>query len=200
MPALPVIADVFRCAWNWRTSGGQTATNVIHINCASAANDPVPVMELFDDWVGGNMFEATGDAAQVFDVAITPLDGSSATQHFAPATPANWTGLITGDFSPASCALIHLGTSLRGRSHRGRIFLPFVGETAMSNGSLTSPHPGDITTAWQTFQSNLASDPQNPADLVVASYKLASDRIVGTIVCESVLATQRRRQGRLRSA
>lgn len=199
MPALPIIADTYRCALNWKDATGQTATNVIHIRTATSGHTASQVMAGLDSSVIANMWLPVVNTAVVDNVAITPLDGVSATQVFHPATPAHWTGGNPPDFSPASSAIITLRTIHRGRSKRGRVFLPFASENIISAGNLNSTTAGNVTTAWNTFETNLAAAAV-PEGLVVASYKLASAEDIFTLACETVLATQRRRQGRLRSA
>lgn len=198
MPALPVIADTYRVALNWLSSTGQIAANVIHIRTRASGHTAGDVMENLDDNAGSNLWLSCSSSAVVKDVAITPLDGSSATVHFSPASPGAWTGGQAGDFSPATSAIVKLTTSLRGRSHRGRIFLPFTGESVMSDGVLDSTTAASMNTEWTAFAGVIGADADTPMDIVVASYKLAQANIVDFFNVEGLLATQRRRQGRLR--
>jgi hypothetical protein len=199
MGALPVIADVFRCALNWTTSGGQTATNVIHIHDQAGGHNQSDAMAVLNATVTATMWRPVVPSAVVTDVAITPLDGSSATQHFAPATPAHWTGQNGTDFVPQVSVLLKLATVQRGRSKRGRVFLPFTAESSIQNGLVDSTQAASMTTDWTTFLSALLT--HSPSwEWVVASYKNASMQAVDTVTCELVAATQRRRQGRLRGA
>jgi hypothetical protein len=200
MPALPVIAQTYRVALNWRTSGGQIAVNVIHIHTAAAGVNAVDIMENLDDSVGSNMWLGVSSSAVVTLVAITPLDGVTATSDFAPAVPAGWTGGSSGDFSPATAILVKETTALRGRSHRGRVYLPFAGEPAISDGTLDGTIAATMTTAWTGFQAAIAVDATTPMSICVASYKLATQIAVDTFNVEALVATQRRRQGRLRGA
>lgn len=200
MPALPVIANTFRVALNWRTSGGQIAANVIHIETAASGKLASDVDEVIEDAVGSGLWLSASNSAQVTDIAITPLDGTSATQHFTPGTPAAWTGGQAGDFSPASSAIVKFTTLLRGRSFRGRFYTPFTGESVMSDGMLDGTTAASMTTEWNSFMANLQGDPTTPCGIVVASYKHAVATDIVAFNVEGVLATQRRRQGRLRGA
>jgi len=200
MATLPVIADTFRCALNWTTSGGQIAVNVIHIHTVTSGKTAADVDEVLEDQVGSNLWLSVSSTAQVTDIAITPLDGVSATQHFVPAVPAGWTGGQAGDFSPATAAIVKIPTDQRGRSKRGRVFLPFTGESVMANGVLDNTTRSSMETQWNTFQAALKADPDTPCFICVASYKLASQREPLALSVEHLLATQRRRQGRLRGA
>jgi hypothetical protein len=200
MGALPVILNTFRCALNWTHSSGQSATNVIHITDPTGLFDATAVEEAIEDAAGTGMWAAVSSGAVVTDIAITPLDGVSATQHFTPSDEATFTGGSSGDFVPAVSVLVKLSTSLRGRSHRGRVFLPFITEGNISNGALSSTPQATMQTGWESFKSNLDSDPDGPFHLVVASYKLATTHVLSSINVEGMTATQRRRQGRLRSS
>jgi hypothetical protein len=197
MPPLPTITNVFRVALTWTESGGQHAVNVMHIRDDSGGHGAGQLMTALDAHITANQWLTVVNTAVVTDVAITPLDGSSATQHFNPATPAHWTGGNPPDFSPASAAVIKLTTALRGRSHRGRLFLPFVSENIMSNGVLNSTTAANVSTAWVAFDTAMTSNAP-PWSLGVASYKLSQFNQSTDPVCEIILATQRRRQGRLR--
>jgi hypothetical protein len=200
---LPTIPFTHRIALTWRESGtGQFAVNVIHIKTGVVAHAPADVMELLDDWVTAAMWGDVVSSAQVTDVAITPLDGVTATQHFAPATPAHFTGGIGGQFIPSTALIVKFTTALRGRNHRGRIYLPFIAEGAVQNGFESAGNLVTMANAWSTFQAALIADPDAPSEQVVASYDRAhggvgatETTIVGYSV-ESAVATQRRRQQR----
>jgi hypothetical protein len=197
MPALPVINDVFRVALTWTDATGQDAVNVMHFLDFSSGHDAGDLMSALNAHVTANMWLSVVDTAVVTDVAITELDGSTATAHFAPATPAHWTGGNPVDFSPATAVVVKETTLFRGRSKRGRVFLPFTSENIISGGSLNHTTASNMTTAWDAFGTAMSG--ASPAwPLVVASYKLASAESVIGLLVEDVLATQRRRQSRLR--
>lgn len=75
------------------------------------------------------------------------------------------------------------------------MYLPFAGESNISNGSIIT---GSVTTmqpAWTTFVAAMTTA---GFAFVIASYKLASSTNVSSVNVETILGTQRRRQGRLR--
>lgn len=193
MAPLPTITNVFRCAFNWReASTGQIGVNVMHFRApgftaeeVATAVDSIGNLEYWSPMVT--------DAYMVqFDV--TPLDGAGATHSQAP-THGGWGGSQSGDFSPASAVVVSFKTALRGRSHRGRIYLPFIAEAVISDGQLTGAQVTALNTGWAAFISSAAGAGVTP---VVASYKLSTAAdITGTSVI-SGLGTQRRRQGRVR--
>lgn len=200
MAHLPVIAQTFRVALEWHHSNGQIAVNVIHIHTAGAGKLASDVQENLDDNISSNMWLTVSSGAVVTAIAITPLDGVSATLTSAPAVPAGWTGGASGDFSPATATLIKETTALRGREHRGRVFLPFTAESQMSDGVIDPTTAASVTTAWNGFQGAIEVDADTPMGICVASYKLATQINVSSFLCESLAATQRRRQGRLRGS
>ena len=198
MPPLPVIPNVFRCAFNW-VNTGQIAVNVIHILDNTAAATASDIMNALDTTVTANMWGPVVPSASINDVGITPLDGIHATAHYGPLTPAHWTGQNGTDWVPQVAVVMKEGTGLRGRSHRGRIYLPFVAEVQIANGMLDATSAGLMSTHWESWRTALNSATPS-CTLVVASYKLHTAAAVESILCEQPLATQRRRQGRLRGA
>jgi hypothetical protein len=187
---LPVIDECFRVTLNWEDSNvGSPAANVIHFQ--GGALSPEELMALLNDHVNTDMWNYCRDTSSISVVDITPLDGVSATQSFPTGSPAEWAGSgSTGDRIVQACALVKLTTALRGRSYRGRIYLPWVVETATTNGDLNSANVDAVTDGWQTFKAAMDTA---AAPLVVASYVHATAQIVETIGCETRLATQRKR-------
>jgi hypothetical protein len=194
---LPIINNVFRCALNWEynATSVQTATNVIHVKDNAGGHDAVDAYNVINAHVTAGMWGATVDNMGVISVDVTPLDGSSATYSAVTGTPAKWAGAITGEFVPQASAPTSLATANRGRSARGRVYVPGLCEGAQSEGFLTGSIVTSITTAWETFLSALLANTP-PWELVVASYKLATAQPVIAVQCRSAIATQRRRQRR----
>lgn len=201
---LPVIPDTFRCALRWTASGGQTAVNVMHIGTAVSGKTPLQVFTCLDAHVTEAMWDTAGGSASIGSVDITKLDGTSATVTFPTGSPAKWSTAGAGDYVPALAAILKLQTGLRGRNHRGRLFLPFVGEANNVNGAMPTAEATAVTAAWHTFQLAIIADATTSCDLVVASYDRrhagagAEATAVSALGMEVTLGTQRRRQGRLR--
>lgn len=194
MAPLPVIANTFRCAAVWTAGGGATAINVMHVesDVASTATDVND--EIQAAWEHA-MIDPTSSAAHLDRFDITPLDGTSPTQSFPTGSTGKWVGAGGGDYSPANCYLIKMTTAIRGRSYRGRLFMPFVAEAQSSAGQLDLSNVSACTAAWVAFTNQLVTD---GFALVVASYKLAVATQVLNIACEPSVATQRKRQTRVR--
>jgi hypothetical protein len=199
MAVLPVIAAVYRCALNWQNPGaGGSAENIIHIHTASTGVSANAVFTCMDAHVTASMWGLVAPSLYVQSVDITPLDGTSATSNHPTGGGAKWTGAGSGDPIPNMASLIKLTTALRGRSHRGRIYLPAVPEGDQANGVLTSSLTATVATGFINWMTAMAADATTPQALVVASYKLAVATTITNLTCEPAAATQRRRQTRLR--
>lgn len=202
---LPTILGTYRCVAHWLDSTtSQTAINVIHISSGVTVTNVVNAKNALLACWSANMqlFMPTTVALTAFD--ITPLDGHTATQTFGTGSTAAFKGGSAVDFAPAVSALIRIQTGLRGRENRGRVYLPFVSESQMTNGSLISADPPIVGTAWNAFVTALGAQSPTPFTFGVASYDRkgggAGAHFTATtgVFCETLLATQRRRQGRLR--
>lgn len=193
MAPLPVIQDVFRVAWEWTAGGDTKAVNVMHFYAPSKS--PTEIFTVIDGTITQNCFAAVSSSANVDNMKITPLAANAGTEEF-PVTNANvWTGAGGEEFIPAVSCLIKLSTPFRGRSFRGRLYLPFVGESQQNGGLLNQTVVTDCQGAWEDLQVSLLAF---GIDLVVASYKLEEATTVTKVTCERPVATQRRRQDRLR--
>jgi hypothetical protein len=193
MPGLPVIADTYRVAFNWVTASGAHAVNVMHFlksgTTAAAVNTSI------DALVTANMWAVQEGGTHVTRLDTIKLDGSSASASLT-VTGAKWTGTAAaGDWVPQMAAIVKAQSLFRGRSHRGRIFLPFVAESQSTNGVLGGGAVAAGQTAWTNFLAAAIAAGLQP---VVASYLLASQVPIATYTFESVAGTQRRRMTRLR--
>lgn len=191
---LPIIDDCYRVALNW-TGPIYNATNVIHI--LSPTGDESDIFDALDANVSSLNFAPCSDAFSVSTVVITKLDGTPDGRVFptAAGTPANWDGGTGGEMVPQVAALIKLLSGASGRSGRGRIFLPFVAESAMTTGNIGSTPLGQLQTAWEDLANALVTNTPSMA-LAVASYKLESASQVLAVQAEEPIATIRRRNKR----
>jgi hypothetical protein len=194
MAVLPVIADTYRCALEWQNSDHPdwVATNVIHVHKSSS--NPAAIATILDNAATPNMWRAQGSHSKVGQINVTPLDGSSVTYPYPPATPAHWVGTQTANTPvPNVTNLVKLLTSKRGRSFRGRVFLPWTDEAAINGNLLDTGFAALITTAWVAFHTALTAA---TTDLVVASYVLAQQNAVAALASETSIGTMRRRLAR----
>lgn len=193
MAPLPVIADVVRVAIDWSNSFvTKPATNVMHFS--APGKTLAQVFTALDNRVVTNMWCGATVDTKAITVTLTPLDGSGSTL-VQPVTPAaKWAGpAVTGDVVPQVAAIIKFATAKRGRSFRGRIFVPFTAEAQQSSGVVTPATVAAATAAWATWLTNMNGDGVHP---VVASYKLGSAEAITAATAEAMTATQRRRQFR----
>lgn len=190
---LPVIADTYRVAFNWtNTQDTSLATNVMHFR--KGGSNPAALQTSLDAHVTADMWKMVSPGASVDNLVITPLDGSSVSYPWSTGKPAKWTGNgAAGDWIPQVSSLIKLLTAKRGRSYRGRVFLPFTSEGTVAYGICNATYVGLCTTAWVNFRTAMIAD---GFQIVIASYVLATAENVIAIACESRTATQRRRQVR----
>jgi hypothetical protein len=192
---LPVIADVFRTTLNWtNVSVGTPAANVLHFKTSSSGKSEQEVFDCLDAHVVQAMWDWAAVGSHVATVDIIKLDGASGTHTFTTGNPAKWSGGGTGEPLPQVAGLLKLQTGLRGRSKRGRIYIPFVGEGETLHGDMADADL--VGPAWTTFANAIASDATTPTALGVASYKNADWNQATSIVAEIRSATQRRRQHR----
>jgi hypothetical protein len=160
------------------------------------------------------MWAVTSLTASVYQLAITPLDGHTATQIYT-VSGAKWSGgSASGDYLPSAAMVVSLRTSERGRQNRGRLFIPMVTETAVSNGSITASLTA-CQAAWDTFRANMTTalmpmhvasyghslhkhkNPDGSITYTPVTWAAHSNAVVSSAV-ETVLGTMRPRQSRLR--
>lgn len=196
MAPLPEIADVYRVALNWQHSDyGWTATNVMHFR--KSGGDASDVYDTLDSNVTAAMWEVAPEHAHIHSVDVTPLDGTGATYTGLTGDASKWSGPIASGLStPQVCALVKLNTAKRGRSFRGRVYIPWASEQNVTAGQVDSANVTAAQAAWTAFIADMDGD---SCQLVVASYVLASAEDVLTALYERDVATQRRRNQRTSS-
>lgn len=193
MAPLPTIANCYRVAFNWvHGPTGQTAANVMHF--ANAGTTPAEVASDLNAHVAAAMWTPVSGDASVVSLTVTPLDGGGASVN-VPVSGDQWDGQPGGDMIPAASCVVSLNTLSRGRSYRGRVFLPFLAEGSQSQGDIGDTTVTDTAAAWETFRSYLE---EHGPQLVVASYKLASYAECSSLSVKQGAGTQRRRQERVR--
>ena len=197
----------------WHITGsGATAVNVMHFHGAST--DTLALKNLLDASVTAALWTHTVSAASIYQLSITPLDGTSATDLYS-VSGTKWTGgTASVDFVPQVAAVVSLRTAERGRRRRGRAFIPFIGEQYISNGAITTA----VSTAQAGWDAFLAAMTTGSYPMHIASYGHsyhksgghggpitytpvtwpADSRAVTRATYETMLGTMRPRQSRLR--
>jgi hypothetical protein len=193
MAPLPVIPDVVRCSFNWTsTEYPRHAVNVMHFSVLTY--NISALMTSLEASVTTQMWSHTPSTSKITSIKFTPLDGSAASVDIATSGGSKWSGNGTpGTTVPQVSAIVKLLTAQRGRSHRGRIFLPWVGEGDMNAGILSTTEVTALQSAWTAF---IAAMSTSVKPMVVASYTLSTASVVTSVLAETQLATQRRRQPR----
>ena len=213
MVGLPVIDGIQRVAFSWRVSGNPgTAVNVMHFHTAST--DTLALKTLIDSSVTSSMWFGVINNASVYQLAITPLDGSSATQLYAVGG-AKWTGMVSGgDYLLNTAVVVSMRSLLRGRQNRGRSYTPFIAESYTNAGSVS----GDLGTpqnAWDAFRAAMKAGNMplhiasyghgmrktgghgGPITYTPTTWTPHSNEVVTTTL-ERALGTMRMRQSRIR--
>lgn len=201
---LPVIANVIRVSVYGTIEGGVGWSNTFHIKkaagdtfAAAMADNVVNITKMYDPaGFGGTNFgflHYATDGTFATQIVQTPLDGTtpSRTDSIALAGSSSQTP------QPAQNAmLVTLLTAFRGRSFRGRIFVPANSREQLDG----SGHLGAANVAFVESMMNAmnaALDLQtHPCVLVVASYKLVVAHDVTSFKCRQVFGHQSHRRGR----
>lgn len=193
MAPLPVIENVYRVALNWAHPVLGNATNVIHFR--GAPGSAAGLFTALDDNVSNNLWLPVPSQAVIETVVITPLDGETASLENTTDGDTDWNGSISGQGMPQVATLVKLRTAKRGKSYRGRIYLPWLLESLFSEGEVAAAEAASCQAAWVTFRTDMAADGYT---MVVASYLHATAELILTSTVELDAATQRRRMSRLR--
>ena len=161
----------------------------MHIHAPSLGPDDV--WAAIDANVTLDMWGFTNQNSVVDQVTIQALNGSSIASVYTPAG-AKWAGAqgTTNQTIPQAAAIIKLVTLTRGRSYRGRLYIPWVCENMQSGGALDASTVADCQANWQDFVADLIDASM---ELCVASYKLSIQTTVVSTICEPWTGTQRHR-------
>jgi hypothetical protein len=197
--ALPVIADTYRCALHWTSNVAGQAVNIFHVKGPhSGYPNSQAVFTCIDAHVTTGLWTFISSNLTADSMTITPLDGVTASSTIAITPAAKWSGQSAGEAIPNMANLIKLTTAKRGRSYRGRLYLPNVGEPDQTNGKLAVAKVPTTTTAWNTFIAAIGTDATTSLIMGIASYTHSTIDPVINAFCEGTAATQRRRLTRLR--
>lgn len=177
-------------AFVWTNGAGGSAANIMHFRATTAT----ALFTALNANVTAAMWGFPASAWSISSVNITPLDGTSPTV-INPVSGVKWTGTGGADSIPSCAAIVKETTNKRGKSYRGRIYLPNVGETSQTNGALVASIVLSSQAAWDTFYTAMSTATCIPA---VASYKFSTAENVVKFTVEGMAGTQRRRQSRLR--
>lgn len=183
--------------YNW---SGQIVETVLHFE-ATGTLDPAKMDELGEflvDW-----WDTSMQTSMVAEITLTGVKLTDLTSNIAPvlnyASGLPLTGSAATPTMPNNVALVFTKrTLLRGRSYRGRIFHPGLGEIHVTGnnaaGGVVSSFVGiygqliDFTTASESWNMVVVSRFTNNAPRVTAD----SNQVIG-ITSDGVIDSQRRR-------
>jgi hypothetical protein len=194
--SLPVISDTFRCAIR-ATLGTQDVVNVVHvINAVTSAPQDI-ANDVGHAWVaaGGSLSTRQSSFLHYVDIAVTPLDGGTATAICIPDDFPTDGGISATVSAAQAAAIITWSTGVAGRSFRGRTYLGGIPVTHLNDeGTLYKADIlPDLENAANSTLSGLDGMHGSGSSLAVASYVLAAATPVNRATARLYLGTQRRR-------
>jgi hypothetical protein len=191
---LPTVSDLYlvRLVWG-NASAPRAASNDLYFKDQAGGHTGTDVYNAIDAHWARNMIYVCSANSSIDKIVTTKLDGSAASVDHITGSGVKWTGLGNAELILQGAAVVTIKTGFRGRSRRGRIYLPWITEDFQSEGVLQTAGVAAMQTAWGTFLS----------DMVTAGYplhvcsKLHNDSVqAASITCRPYLKTQRRRSRR----
>lgn len=176
---LPTIPGVVRATFRGTNVAGQQWANVMHFRYADGASQPgsteiglldAKVVRLYTGTIysgGAPWLQQCCADTKLIDATYYVLNGTSVPQIIPHAASGS---AATGNNTAQECAhVLTLRTSLRGRRHRGRIYLPAVGSNKMA--TTTGITVATVATETLAQANGLLGDlPSIQWKWVVASY------------------------------
>ncbi len=197
---LPVITNVVRIAVRGQAPSGSNWANVLHClkttagapSGADITNLDTAIRRLYIGAAysgGNNMLSACKTTCTTVDVTYTPLDGSS-TSTVSALTAA---GALTDDSLPSQTAeVVTIRTARRGRSYRGRVYLPPWTEVSSSaSGTMVASTVTAILNQWVGAQAALVATNWT---IGVASYLHSTFEAATGFTMDTRFDVQRRRK------
>lgn len=197
---LPVITDGYLIAQRLDSTDELHEMETVH--CITTTDTSLShIADGFASAYYGTLFNNVTHALKIGSTRVTPLDGTSPGEDFVTPAFGNVGGHTTGvTILPWSCARgVTWQTTHRGKSYRGRTYLPGVVDDQVVTSVLR-----ELTTtalsAWQTdvtdFVSGLGALTP-PQTLVVLSRKLGVANVVVNARANIGVVEQRRRYERV---
>jgi hypothetical protein len=195
MPSLPVIPNAFLIFQQLVGTNARAQMGTRHCVIAPSSTAPATVAGTFAAAYSAHLLYNLCSSISMGDTEVTPLDGVSPVQSFATSSFGH-TGGDSGVPLPYNNNItITWRTGTRGRSHRGRTFLPGINPANLSAADghlLSSSAQGVFAGDAAAFLSTLATGA--PAlTLEVLSLKLGATTTVVSASCNPSLTVQRRR-------
>jgi len=197
VPPLPVITNGWQVAQQWTSTDElHDMYNVIAVlsgDTATASQVAEQVAHAFATAI----LPVVRHGLAMGITRVTKLDGTSLIEDFTTAHTGDLGGVTTGNGLPLELAkLITLRSNTRGRSHRGRIYIPGASDAELVNEftrALTSTALTALTTAASDFPAAILDNAIIPLALQVLSRKLGSMIQVQEATPNTGMVNQRRR-------
>lgn len=177
------------------TTNGKPIISVYHaaIDATTTPTILTNIATVFKNAYQGAFLAWLPDTYHIDEIVVTDLNTSTGPQ---VTVNVNSTG-TAGDGYPNMSGVLEVFTTLRGRSYRGKTYIPIPeGETAPNTGSTTSGWQGALLTFGAALESGLGAVSVGGgafSQLVIASRKLAQSNIVATLAARVILGFIRRR-------
>ena len=194
---LPVIANDFLVSQLLDSSQElHTMANVFCVNTDGTAS-PSQVATQVAAAYAANLLPVMRSDITLHDTLVIPLDGTTPTQRFTTASAGSTGGHGTGNALPNElCQVITWRTSHRGRSFRGRSYLPGASSDMLVNTevrALTGAQVTALAAAATGFRTALNGAGAHAVLLEVLSRHLGSSLGVISASANPNMCNQRRR-------
>jgi hypothetical protein len=146
--ALPVISNCFQCSIGYNYGGVSTAANVLHVQAIGIGAQDIADALAATWWQTNSWPAIISNTCSAGQIRVTPLDGTSTT---AIATAGSF-GTTVGAQDHltdglAESLVVTMYSNHRGRSGRGRIYLPYI----------ASPFKSGLGASWEDVGSGISN-------------------------------------------
>lgn len=197
---LPVITATVRAAVRGTCPSGQPWINALHFVLSAGSWDATNIgllhtglTKLYTGTAYASGVKLLGNAPStctVQDVVYTPLDGSSAST--VTTLAGSGAGLAADAMPPEVSAVVTFRTTVRGRSRRGRVYLPPYTRGVLASGGILDPTViSALIAEWAGFNADMLT---HSIVHSVASYKLGLCTPISSYTMDNKLDVQRRRK------
>jgi hypothetical protein len=154
----PVDGD-FKVVLKWADDDGRQAVNVFHLKATTGLpRFAADVLAQVSSGPGAAALGPVSGTAAVREIDVFNMfDESDAAVGVSGLS--SWTGGGgAGDYSIGQSAILRLHTAFAGRSGKGRMFLPFLTEAAITKGRIVGDALTATAPAWASWFGDLEDD------------------------------------------
>ena len=190
MTPLPTIANTHRVTFNWTDSGEVVGHNIIGITTGSPMSSAV-IAGLVANALDSNMFAPVVSTTELLTIDVFNMGIPEATVQVPVVGVQGQSG---GQAVPNVAVVVTPRSVARGRSFRGRTYLPMIGESSIDSGIVIGPVVISTLAAW--FDFNIALLASSITQSII-SIELAVATLVAGYTVDTRQDTQRRRLNRI---